>query len=124
MDTEFLNEVNKKSKGKRPQFLGTPAEEHLMSMTMALMQELAVTRERLDTVERLLDQHGLVAKSEVNSYCPNDAAAEERMHSQHMLIKTVMRSMEQELETLRDDAPAPNDTTLRDNDDGPVGQVA
>lgn len=104
MSNEFLDQINKKSRGKRPQFLGTKAEEHLMSMTMALMQELAVTRERLDTVERLLDQQNVVMRTDINNYTPDDTAAEARMHAQHMLIKTVMRSMEQEIDTMRADA--------------------
>lgn len=72
-----------------------------MSMVMALMQELAVTRERLDTVERLLDRQGLVAKPDVEGFVPDPAAETERQTAQHQLITTVMRSLEQEVHALK-----------------------
>ena len=43
-----------KAKGKRPWFLDEPDIERVMNITLALMQEVSVLRERLDTVERLL----------------------------------------------------------------------
>ena len=43
----------KKSKGKRPKYLGEDSADHLLSMIMVLAEELAVSRERADTLERL-----------------------------------------------------------------------
>ena len=45
-----------KPKGKRPYFFDDPAVERVLAITMAVVQELAVTRERLDTIERLLEK--------------------------------------------------------------------
>lgn len=101
--SEDLNHlVNKNAKGRRPQFLGTKAEEHLMSMTMALMQELAVTRERVDTLERVLEQKGILSKPEINTFTPDAEAEVERQAAHHKLIASVMRSMEQEVHALKE----------------------
>lgn len=121
MSDDLNDLINKQAKGKRPQFLGTKAEEHLMSMVMALMQELAVTRERLDTVERLLDQKSLVAKPEVDGFEPDAEAETERQTAQHQLIATVMRSLEQEVQALRDaDAADAGALHLVADDEGQV----
>ena len=41
-------------RGKRPQFFDLPGLDEALSMIMVLAEELAVLRDRLDTVERLL----------------------------------------------------------------------
>lgn len=108
--SEDLNHlINKNAKGRRPQFLNTKAEEHLMSMTMALMQELAVTRERLDTLERLVAKKGVLDLPEIEAYRPDAEAEAERQTAQQKLIATVMRSMEQEIHALNEqDTPEVN----------------
>lgn len=98
--------INKNAQGRRPQFLNTKTEEHLMSMTMALMQELAVTRERLDTLERLLEKKGAISVADIQSYRPDADAEVERQNAQRRLISTVMRSMEQEKHALEEMAEA------------------
>ena len=55
-DIDINKLANAKSKGKRPYFFDDPAVERVLSITMAVATELAVTRERLDTVERLLEE--------------------------------------------------------------------
>lgn len=94
--------INKNAQGRRPQFLNTKTEEHLMSMTLALMQELAVTRERLDTLERMLDKNGTIARDDLEDYRPDADAETERQSAQRRLISTVMRSMEQEKHVLEE----------------------
>lgn len=51
--------VVKDAKGKRPAFLGTPAEDHAMSMIMVLANEIAVIHDRLDSAERVAKANGL-----------------------------------------------------------------
>lgn len=106
MSDELNHLVNKNAQGRRPQFLNTKTEEHLLSMTMALMQELAVTRERLDTLERVLEATGALTTEELKAYRPDEGAEAERQEAQRRLIATVMRSIEQEKHTL-EDMPAP-----------------
>jgi len=56
-----------KPKGKRPFFLKDPDVEKVLAVTMALAQEVAVMRERLDTVERLLEEKGANMPNEPSS---------------------------------------------------------
>lgn len=107
MSDELNHLVNKNAQGRRPQFLNTKTEEHLLSMTMALMQELAVTRERLDTLERVLEGKGVLSTEELKTYRPDADAEVERQEAQRRLISAVMRSIEQEKHAL-EDQPAPD----------------
>ena len=54
---------------------GEPVAERLTAIVTALVTELAVLRERLDTVERLLAGAGTVPPGAIEDYAP-DAAAE------------------------------------------------
>ncbi|XKH09913.1 hypothetical protein ACFFDA_05465 [Novosphingobium sp. BL-52-GroH] len=46
----------------------SPGDERLLAMVAALTAELAVTRERLDTVERLAEAAGLFGPAEVERF--------------------------------------------------------
>lgn len=101
MSTDYSHEINQSAKGKRPNFLTNQSQEHLLSMTMALLQELAVTRERVDTLERVLEANNIVSIEDLDGYRPGEEAAAERQAKQHQLISTVMRSLEQEIQTMK-----------------------
>jgi hypothetical protein len=55
----------------------SPGEERLLAMVAALAGELAVTRERLDTVERLAEAAGLFGPAQVEAFAadPEQGAA-------------------------------------------------
>ena|SRR5689334_22946029 len=59
------------AKGGRPLFLETPALDDLLSIVVALAQELAVVRERVDTAERLLVQKGILDPQDIEKYQPD-----------------------------------------------------
>jgi len=67
-----------KAKGKRPAFAAEPQADRLVAIVTALMGEVAVLRERLDTVERLLERDGAVTRAAIESFVPDDTAAAER----------------------------------------------
>ena len=48
--------------------------DRLYSVTLALVAELAVTRARLDTVERLLDRRSVVGTEEIEAYVAAEPA--------------------------------------------------
>ena len=67
------------SKGKRPTFFpDEPAADRLLTMVMALATDVAALRERLDTVECLAEQKGLVLGEEIESYEPSIEDRERR----------------------------------------------
>ena len=71
-----------KPSGKRPYFLDDPAVERVLAVTLAVAQEVAVLRERLDTVERLLEANGRngggLRREAIEAYVPDPTAANER----------------------------------------------
>lgn len=93
-------------KGKRPDFLGDPDKERLLSMVMALTGEVSVLRERLDTVERLLDQAGTIKRDAIENYRPDAEAGHERGLMIREFITRVLRGPQQMMESMtREEAP-------------------
>lgn len=74
--------ANAKAKGKRPQYFADEMSENHFSMTMSLIAELAVARERNDTLERILISKGVLTKEEIEGYIPDADAAKARQLSQ------------------------------------------
>jgi len=68
----------RKAKGKRPAFAADSQVDRLVAIVTALMGEVAVLRERLDTVERLLERDGAVSRTAIEDYEPDDVVATER----------------------------------------------
>ncbi len=89
-----------KAKGKRPWFLECRDSERLLTIVMALAQETAVLRERLDTVERLLDQNGALTRADIETFTPDKAAAEARGAWTQEFLARILRILQQEREAL------------------------
>lgn len=70
--------VQRDARGKRPHFYPSEGVDHAMSMILVLAQELMVTRDRLDTVERVAAAKGLVLSDEIEAYHPDQAVLEQR----------------------------------------------
>jgi len=96
---EALVKSANKPAGKRPYFMA-PEVERVLAITMAVVQELAVARERIDTLERLLAAKGLLAISEIEQFQPSsDQAAERGLWLQEYLNR-VLRIIQQEGEAI------------------------
>ena len=94
------------AKGKRPQYFSDPATDKLLWMTMSLMEELSVTRDRLDAVERVLEGKKALRRRDIDDFKPNAAARVERDSRRAAFVERVMRVVQAELEELsRDDMP-------------------
>jgi hypothetical protein len=94
-----LEEAGRKPAGKRPYFLD-PEVERVLAIAMAAVQELAVARERIDTLERLLEAKGLVARSEIESFAPTPTQAAERGLWTQEYLARVLRIVQQEGEAI------------------------
>ena len=86
----------RRSRGPKPQFFSDPAIDHLMAMIIALTGELSVAIERHDTLERLLDEAGLVARKKVEAYRASDEVAAERVARRDDLIARVFQILEEQ----------------------------
>ena len=75
---DLLRLVNAAPSGKRPYFFADHDVDRLLAIVWAMAGELAVTRERLDTVERLLAGKHVLDRAEIEGFTPDAAAARER----------------------------------------------
>jgi hypothetical protein len=95
---DALAGASAKPAGKRPYFLN-PETERVLAITMAVAQELAVARARIDTLERLLEQRGLLHRADIETFVPTrEEAAERGAWTQEYLVR-VLRIVQQEGET-------------------------
>lgn len=98
---DYIKLASSKSKGKRPYFYDDPAVERVLNITMAIAGELAVARERIDSIERLLEKKGLVLKKEIEEYVPDSKKIEEQRQESHSeYISRILRIVQQEMEEL------------------------
>jgi hypothetical protein len=101
--------AGRKPAGRRPYFLGREAER-VLAITMAVAQELAVARQRIDTLERLLQSKGVLEAGAIDAFDPSPAAAAERALWNQEYLARVLRIVQQEAEAeLQPDEPASED---------------
>ncbi len=93
-------QANRRAKGKRPSFTDDPAVERVMSIAMAIAGELAVARERLDTLERLLIARGVLLDTDIDSFVPDEAAQAARNEWGRAYIARVLRILDQDVQAL------------------------
>jgi hypothetical protein len=84
-----------KPAGKRPYFMD-PEVERVLAITMAAVQELAVARTRIDTLERVLERHGLLDRTEIEDFVPSTQEAAERGAWVQEYLVRVLRIVQQE----------------------------
>ncbi|NDD75370.1 MAG: hypothetical protein EBZ40_10405 [Gammaproteobacteria bacterium] len=88
------------AKGKKPQYFSDPAIDKLLWMTITLMEELSVTRDRLDTVERLLDRKRVLPRQAIERFAPDAKSAAERAARRAAYVDRVLRALQAELEEI------------------------
>ena len=94
-----LAKASAKPAGKRPYFLD-PQVERTTAIVMAVVQELAVARERVDTLERLLEARGVLARDDIERFAPTPAQAAERGLWMQEYLTRVLRILQQEAEAI------------------------
>ena len=115
-DVDYIARAGAKAKGKRPAYFDDPANDRTLSIVMAIAGEVSVLRERLDTVERLLDAKGSITRADIEAYAPDRAAAGERGLLTNEYIARILRGVQQDMEALTEREPSVEDLsrTLRD----------
>ena len=102
---DWIARAGTRAKGRRPEFHDDPAIDRLVSLTLALVGEVSVLRDRVDTVERLLEARGSINRADIETYVPDRAAGEERGLATRAYIARVMRGFQQEAEALENPDP-------------------
>lgn len=96
----------KRARGARPFYFDDPDIDRLMTIVLSVAEELSVTRERLDTVERLLEASGTLSRQEVDDYTPDETADEEREALRVQNIERILRIVIEEPKALAEQAAA------------------
>lgn len=114
---DWIARAGARAKGKRPDFLGDPASERMLSILLAVVGEVSVVKERLDTVERLLDGKGTIDRADIDAYEPDRDAAQQRASMTKEYIARIMRGVQQDMEAMQvEEQPVADiSTDLRDN---------
>ena len=89
------------AKGKKPQYFSDPTIDKLLSMVLTLMGELSVTRDRLDTVERLIEKNGLFNLDDIENYDIPEDVNQIRMERRSAYIARVLKCVQDELDALQ-----------------------
>ena len=81
----------------RPAFFDDPAVDKLLAMNMALLGEICVLRDRLDTHERLASRHGLYGPQEVDEFTADEQASENRRQQRQACLDRVLKVLSEEV---------------------------
>jgi hypothetical protein len=82
--------------GERPCFFVDPAIDQLLGMMLAISAELSVTRDRLDTIERLLESRGVLRRDDIEEYRPDSQVAAERQRGHQEYLERILRIVREE----------------------------
>ena len=93
MSDTTANKLPRKAKGKRPQYFDDPAVDKLHLMLMAVIEELSVSKDRIDTIERLIENKGLFKREKIEQFKPDIKAEQERTKKRLEYINRIMRSI-------------------------------
>jgi hypothetical protein len=86
-----MQDPPRRPKGRRPQVFDDPALDQLHAAFLAMATELAVAFERIDTLERLLEQRTGIARADIVGYRPEAAAADDRAARRADLAERLLR---------------------------------
>jgi hypothetical protein len=89
-----------KAKGRRPYFFKDADVERVLSIAMSIAMEHAVTRQRLDALERLIEAKGLLTRAELDAFSPNAESEAERTRWMKEYIARVLRIVQQDTEAI------------------------
>ena len=79
------------AKGRRPHFFDDPAIDQMMTFLLELMTETSALRDRVDTIERLLDTQGQISRADIEAYRAPDPVEAERTAWRAGFIERVLR---------------------------------
>ena len=106
------NRLKRKARGERPYFFDDPTVDKVVSMVMGLAGEVAVARDRLDTIERLLETKGLLKRAEIEAYEPTAVVMAERAAWCESFLGEILRIVEIDLDAVATGDTRPYDEAI------------
>lgn len=105
--------LKRAARGERPYFFDDPAVDKVVAMIMGLAGEVAVLRDRQDTLERLLESRNLISRGDIESYAPPPPVMAERAAWRESFLGEVLRIVEIELEAVANGESAPYEAAMK-----------
>lgn len=81
-----------------PSLSGAPSLDHLLSMCLALAEQLAIANERHDTLIQVLAAKGLVDPEELAVFQPTPEAEQARNQQHQELVRELLKVLSDELD--------------------------
>ncbi|HCU88460.1 MAG TPA: hypothetical protein DGR97_00860 [Gammaproteobacteria bacterium] len=107
-----MSKLQRKARGERPTFFQDPNIDKVIAMVMGLAGEVAVLRDRLDTIEHLLEKKAGIKRSEIDDYKPSETVSARRAAWREQFLGEVLRIVEIEKEALGSEDGQPYDSAV------------
>jgi len=91
--------VVRDASGKKPVYFD-PVSDKLIQMILALLGELSVMRDRLDTVERLVEKNKLFSQADIEAFELTPEANKARAARRAATIARVLKTVQNDLDAL------------------------
>lgn len=88
-------------KGRRPWFFKNPEVDQVLAILIALVGEVSVIRERIDTVERLAAKKRVLSAKDIEAYRPDESVQLARDRWRAEYLDRVLRIVQEELDDVR-----------------------
>lgn len=89
--TDLKKPRQRTAKGRRPFFLDTADSDKLLAMITALVGEVSVLKDRVDTHERLAAAGKIATPEEIEAYQPDETTEDEREDARAEMLDRVFR---------------------------------
>lgn len=109
-----------KPKGRRPRYFDDHAVDRVLNITTAVAMELAVVRERLDTLERLLESKNLLDQADIEGFTPTAEQARQRADWTQEYLARIFRFVQQELEEISENDNPDIETVIEEMRSNPA----
>ena len=100
--SEKITKLPSNPKGKKANFYKDPSIDRLFSIITLLTQELSVTYDRIETLERVLESKGTISRSEIENWLPSDQEEAERTERREAFISRIFHVIHEDAEALSD----------------------
>ena len=92
--SESTDRLPRVAKGRRSRFFAEPGVDQLYGIVTALAAELWAARERIDTLERLLESSGALPAGAVEGFAPTAEVVTARQREREAFIQRVFQVLE------------------------------
>jgi hypothetical protein len=98
-----MTDLPRTARGKRPAFHENASIDRLVGIVFALMSEVGVLRDRVDTLELLGERAGWLGAGELDAFVPDQPTRERREACARRISAACSTSLEAEIEGLEQD---------------------